>query len=227
MLTRLLPCLFFDSLSSAERARQLRNPEGDVGLAVAAWLNETNRRGSAQILAALGLERQSKVLEIGFGNGRASPDVLASANEGHYAGIDISPTMAEEAKRFNAEFVTSGRAEFHCAAAERMPFPDAMFDRAFSIGVIHFWPEPVVVLKELRLVLKPDGVAIMGGFAPPGAADFARAEFGFYLRDAAAWEGFCFEAGLRKAKAETMEVTQTVADGAPLKFNVVLVEVRA
>jgi ubiquinone/menaquinone biosynthesis C-methylase UbiE len=217
----------FDSLSSAERARQLRNPEGDVGLAVAAWLNENNRRGSAQILAALGLEPQSKVLEIGFGNGRVAPDVLALAKDGHYAGIDISPTMVEEAKRFNAELVASGRSEFHCAAAERMPFPDAMFDRAFSIGVIHFWPDPVVGLKELRRVLKADGLAIMGAFAPPGAFDFARAEFSFYLRDAAAWEAFCLEAGLRKAKAETIEVTQTAADGGPSKFNIVRVDVRA
>jgi ubiquinone/menaquinone biosynthesis C-methylase UbiE len=216
----------FNSLSSAERARQLRNPEGDVGLAVAAWLNENNRRGNAQVVAALGLEPRSQVLEIGFGNGRAVPEVLALAKDGHYAGIDISPTMVEEAKRFNAEFVTSGRAEFRCAGAERMPFPDAMFDCAFSIGVIHFWPDPVVPLKELRRVLKPNSLAIMGGFAPPGPSDFARAEFGFYLRDAAAWEALCLEARLRNAKAETIEVTQIAADGAPSKFNIVRVEVR-
>jgi ubiquinone/menaquinone biosynthesis C-methylase UbiE len=217
----------FNSLSSAERARQLRNPEGDMGLAVAAWLNENNRRGNAQILAALGLEPRSQVLEIGFGNGRAVPDVLGLAKDGRYAGVDISPTMVEEAKRFNAEFVTSGRAEFHCAGAERTPFPDAMFDRAFSIGVIHFWPEPLVALRELRRVLKPNGLAIMGGFAPPGAWDFARPEFGFHLRDAAAWEAFCLEAGLRKAEAETIEVMQAAPEGAPSKFNIVHIEVQA
>jgi hypothetical protein len=47
--------------------------------------------------------------------------VLELAKDGHYAGIDISPTMVEEARRFNAEFVTSGRAAFHCADVERMP----------------------------------------------------------------------------------------------------------
>jgi ubiquinone/menaquinone biosynthesis C-methylase UbiE len=217
----------FDSLSSAERARHLRNPEGDMGLEVAAWLNETNRRGNAQLLAALRLEPQSQVLEIGFGNGRAVPAVLALAQDGHYAGIDISPTMVEEAKRFNAEFVTSGHAEFHCAGAERMPFPDAVFDRAFSIGVVHFWSEPVVALKELRRVLRPNGFAIMGALAPPGAHDFAKTEFGFYLRDAAAWEALCLEAELREAKAEMIEVMQIAPDGASVKFNIVLVEVRA
>jgi ubiquinone/menaquinone biosynthesis C-methylase UbiE len=93
--------------------------------------------------------------------------------------------------------------------------------------VIHFWPEPVVALRELRRVLKPSSLAIVGGFAPPEASDLARSEFGFYLRDAAAWEAFCLEAGLREVKAETIEVTRTTADGAPSKFNVVRVEVRA
>jgi SAM-dependent methyltransferase len=217
----------FETLSSAEQARQLRNPEGDAGLAVAVWLNETNRRAGAQLLAALGLDRRSQVLEIGFGNGRAVPDVLALAKDGHYVGIDISPTMVDEAKRFNAEFVTLGRAEFHCAGAERMPFPDAIFDRAFSIGVVHFWPEPVIALRELRRVLRPRGFAIMGAFAPPGAFDFAKSEFGFYLRDAAAWEALCREAGFHEVKAETFEVTQTAAGGAPFKFTAVRVDVRA
>jgi hypothetical protein len=67
----------------------------------------------------------------------------------------------------------------------------------------------------------------MGAFAPPMAFDFAKAEFGFYLRDAAAWEALCLEAGLREAKAEMIEATQIAADGAPLRFNVVHIDVRA
>ena len=217
----------FESLSSAERAHQLRNPEGEAGLAVAIWLNETNRQPNVRILAALGIEPRSKVLEIGFGNGRAVPDVLALAKDGRYAGIDISPTMVDEAKRFNARLVTLGRAEFHCGEAERMPFPDATFDRAFSIGVIHFWPDPIIALRELRRVLRPGGFAILGALAPPATADFAKAEFGFYLRDAATWEALCREASFREVNAETVEARQTAADGAEVKVNAVRVDVRA
>ena len=96
--------------------------------------------------------------------------------------------MVAEAERFNAEFVALGRAEFHCASAERMPFPDAIFDRAFSIGVVHFWAQPEIALRELRRVLKPDGFGILAALAPPASSDFATAEFGFHLRDADAWE---------------------------------------
>jgi ubiquinone/menaquinone biosynthesis C-methylase UbiE len=216
----------FESLSSVERAHQLRNPEGEVGLAVAAWLNETNRQPNARILAALGIEPRSHVLEIGFGNGRAVPDVLALAKDGRYAGIDISATMVDEAKRFNAGFVTLGRAELHWAEAERMPFPDATFHRAFSIGVIHFWPDPVIALRELRRVLRSGGFAILGALAPPARADFAKAEFGFYLRDGATWQALCREARFRQVKAETVEAQQTAADGAEVKVNTIRVEVR-
>ena len=122
--------------------------------------------------------------------------------------------MVEEAERFNAELVALGRAEFHCAGAERMPFPDGVFDRAFSIGVVHFWPEPVTALRELSRVLEPGGFAILAALALPAAYDFARAEFGFHLRDAATWEALCREAGLREVNANAIEVQQTAADGA-------------
>jgi SAM-dependent methyltransferase len=130
----------FDSLEIAEQARQLRDPEGEVGLAVTEWLNRTNREANAAFIGALAIKPRSRVLEIGFGNGRSVLDVLVHAQDGRHAGIDISPTMVEEAERFNADLVASGRAEFHCCSAERMPFRDQSFDRAFSIGVIHFCP---------------------------------------------------------------------------------------
>lgn len=39
----------FGTLTPAERASQLRNPEGEVGIAVADWLNETNKAANANI----------------------------------------------------------------------------------------------------------------------------------------------------------------------------------
>ena len=39
----------FENLSLSEQARQLRNPEGNVGIAVAAFLNYNNRHGYAQV----------------------------------------------------------------------------------------------------------------------------------------------------------------------------------
>src|SRR5205814_8841860 len=111
--------------------------------------------------------------EIGFGNGRSALDIIAQAADVHYAGIDISPTMVEEATRFNSGLVAAGRASFHCGSAERVPFADASFDRVFSVGVLPFWADSVAPLAEVRRVLRPSGVSLMGFIHPRSAPDFA------------------------------------------------------
>ena len=66
----------FGSLPPAEQARQLANPEGQVGIEVAEWLNGNNCAGNARVLAMLDVQAGHRVLEIGFGNGRAAPAVI-------------------------------------------------------------------------------------------------------------------------------------------------------
>ena len=212
----------FDSLSPAERAKQLGNPEGDAGLAVAEWLNERNRQGNAQAVALLGITAGNHVLEIGFGNGRTVPDVIAQAADVHYTGIDISPTMVEEALRFNAELVAAGRVSLHLGSAERMPFAQASFDRVFSIGVIHFWADAAGPLAEVRRVLRPGGVSQMGSIHPRTPPDFARPEYGFYLRDDTAWNALYRAAGFSEVNVQTVEI-----DNPPPKRYVFQITARA
>ena len=122
-----------DTLSPAELARQLANPEGEAGVAVADWLNENNKEANQRAVELLRVEAGHQVLEIGFGNGRSAPLVIACAPDVRYSGIDISPRMVEEASTSFADFVESGKAHFLLASAERMPFPDNSFDRVFAI----------------------------------------------------------------------------------------------
>jgi ubiquinone/menaquinone biosynthesis C-methylase UbiE len=207
----------FETLTPAERARQLGNPEGAVGLAVADWLNENNKQANAKFVTSLNVKAANHVLEIGFGNGRTAPDVIAQAADVCYAGIDISPTMVAEASTFNAALVAAGRAAFHLGSAERMPFANHTFDRAFSIGVIHFWTDPASSLAEVRRVLRPGSSMLMGCMAPREAPDFAQPGYGFHLRDAVAWDALCRAAGFADVHAETIEYERTTPSGAPTK----------
>jgi hypothetical protein len=54
----------FERLAPSERARQLANPEGAVGLAVAEWLNENNNLGNANAAMLLTLKEGQNILEI-------------------------------------------------------------------------------------------------------------------------------------------------------------------
>ena len=217
----------FQSLSQAERARQLANPEGDVGLAVAEWLNDANRKANEQAVAMLRLEPGCRVLEIGFGNGRTVPDIVAQADGVHYTGIDLSPTMVEEAERFNAALVASGRAGFHLGTADHLPFPDAGFDRIFSTGVIHFWREPAASLAELRRVARPGARILMACLDAKEPAPFRTPEFGFFLRTPAEWESLFQDAGFPEVEARGFEVEQIAPDGTPMRRYMVCVVARA
>lgn len=217
----------FAALSPAERARQLANPEGPVGVAVADWLNDANRQATADLVGLLSLETGQHVLEIGFGNGRATPIVMAAAPDVHYTGVDISPTMVAEAERFNAELVRSGRASFHVASSKAMPFDDGGFERVFSIGVVHFWVEPAASLAEVRRVLRPGGVMLMGCLAPEGAPEFALAEYGFHLREASEWNDLCRGSGFSDVNVEAVAFSQTAPNGASIKRHSIRMQARA
>ena len=209
----------FSSLPPAEQARQLANPEGPIGLEVAEWLNGNNRQSNATVIALLGILPGCRALEIGFGNGRAASDVIDQSADVGYDGIDSSPTMFDEAKRFNAALVAAGRARFHLASAERMPFADATFDRVFAIGVIHFWRDPIVPLVEVRRVMCPGGLAVMQTQPPDSRSprEFARPEFGFYLRSADEWRKLFREAGFGTVDAQSIESEGITPDGTPSK----------
>jgi ubiquinone/menaquinone biosynthesis C-methylase UbiE len=216
----------FEKLTPAERARQLGNPEGEAGIAVADWLNETNKAANAKTVALLGVIAGDHVLEIGFGNGRTVPDVIGQAADVRYTGIDISPTMVAEASRFNAALVAAGKASFHLSSAEHMPFNDRTFDRVFSIGVIHFCAEPDASLVEVHRVMRSGGLMVMGCLAPKDPSDFAQPEYGVHLRNAAAWDALCRGAGFVTVNVETLQFEQITPNG-PTKRHTIRVAARA
>ncbi len=134
--------------------------------------------------------------------------------------------MVAEASAFNADLVTAGGANFHLGSAERMPFASDVFDRVFSIGVIHFWTDPAASLTEVRRVLRFGGLMWMGCLAPEEAPDFARMEYGFHLRDAAEWDGLCRAAGFTDVHTETIESQRITAGGAPMRRYSIIVRGR-
>jgi ubiquinone/menaquinone biosynthesis C-methylase UbiE len=201
-------------------ARLLGKPEGELGRSVGEVLNRVNANITTAVYQHLRLEQGDRVLEIGFGNGKLLPALLACADGLSYVGIDIADTMVTEAIAFNAEPVAAGRASFSLASAEAIPCADQSFDRVFAVNVIYFWTEPVRALAEMRRVLRPAGISVVAsavsgpGEEPP---PFARAEFGFHRRDRDTVAVLHREAGFRKLEVHDFEEMITLPDGAPWK----------
>jgi ubiquinone/menaquinone biosynthesis C-methylase UbiE len=106
----------------------------------------------------LGIQPQHRVVEIGFGPGVSTQIASEKAFKGFVAGIDHSATMVQAARKRNADAIQAGRVELRQGEVSSLPYPDDMFDIAFSLHSIYFWPDPVSCLKELRRVLKPGGL---------------------------------------------------------------------
>ena len=202
-------------LAPAEMAQVLGRPEGEVGSAIGDMLNRANLGVTEAVYQRLHLQPASQVLEIGFGNGKLLPALLALADRLTYFGVDIAATMVAEAMAFNAALVASGQASFSLGSVEALPFAEASFDRVFAVNVFYFWPESLRALREMRRVLRPDGVSIVAAVAPSTAATtgFAREEFGFRVRDGETIGRLHREAGFSRVVAEPYSETITRADG--------------
>ena len=73
----------------------------------------------------------------------------------------------------------------------------------FSIGVIHFWPDPTKAFAEVLRVMCPGALMLMGCLGPERAPPFARAEYGFHLHDPQDWQSFCSAAGFSAVEVHT------------------------
>lgn len=217
------------TLSPAEMASQLGKPEGDIGRAVSEMMNRANANLTAAVYQRLMLQPGYRVLEIGFGNGRLLPPLLAFAEDLTYVGLDRSETMVAAASAFNAEPVASGHASFRLGTAEAIPCDDASFDRAFAVNVVYFWPEPIRALSEMRRVLRPNGLSVIASIVSgpdESAPPFAREEFGFYRRGRDALVGLHREAGFREVVVDDHHEMAQLPDGTSRKRSYAIILAR-
>ena len=204
-------------LTSAERARLLAKPEGELGVALGEVMNQTNANLIETVYRRLRLQPRQSVLEIGFGNGHTAPLLIQQADALTYTGIEIAQTMVAEATAFNHALIDAGRTTFQLAPAEAMPFGDGTFDAALAVNVIYFWSDAVRALTEICRVLRPGGLSIVASMdhATAAAAPFYRAEFGFRIHEANDLTAMHRTAGFAAVDIEPFDEMTKLGDGTP------------
>jgi SAM-dependent methyltransferase len=98
-----------------------------------------------------GLADGDRVLDVGCGTGNLTFAVPGIANVGSVTGIDYTNAYLDAARARNAD----PRIGFEYADARALPFADNSFDRAFSLLVLQFIPEPERAVGEMRRVVRP------------------------------------------------------------------------
>jgi ubiquinone/menaquinone biosynthesis C-methylase UbiE len=139
-------------------AGQFRQPTGVLGRVIGRGMARQNEREARWTVDLLAIEPDARVLEIGFGPGVAIQYAAERATRGHVSGVDCSEAMLKMARKRNASGLANGSVDLTKADVQSLPYPDHSFDCAFAIHCIYFWREPAACLREIRRVLRPDGV---------------------------------------------------------------------
>ncbi len=97
------------------------------------------------------INKNSEVLEVGCGTGLILKEITKKTKKA--VGIDLSENMLLKAKERNLEVYKSD--------AQNMPFEDNSFNVVYSFKVLAHIENIEETLKEIKRVLKPNGIAIL------------------------------------------------------------------
>lgn len=99
-----------------------------------------------------------KILDYGCGPGHDLVGFGTYSNYQYLAGVDISGTSVTEAKsRISLHGISADVMLLQETSDSNLPFEDESFDHIHCSGVLHHTPDPVVILKEMKRILKPNG----------------------------------------------------------------------
>jgi len=108
------------------------------------------------LLAAVPIDRDAAILDIGCGTGRSTREVARVVSSGSVVGVDLSAKMLEHARAAaSAEGLANVR--FEQADAQVHPFPDGAFDLALSVFGAMFFADPVAAFANIARALRPGG----------------------------------------------------------------------
>jgi SAM-dependent methyltransferase len=106
---------------------------------------------AAGLIGAVGLEPDSRVLDVGCGPGGLAGALAEVVGQENVAAVDPSQPFVSLCR------ARLPSADVRVAAAEELPFDDDSFDAAFAQLVVNFMTDPERGVGEMMRVVKPGG----------------------------------------------------------------------
>ena len=103
------------------------------------------------------------ILDLGAGTGRLTGELKRRYRRATVVALDVAAGMLHEARRHTGFF---RRFERVCADVRRLPFNDASVDIAASNLMLQWCGDLDAAFREVRRVLKPDGLFVFTTFGP-------------------------------------------------------------
>jgi len=103
------------------------------------------------------IDKDFSILDLGCGDGRFLSKIRKKSSASTLTGIDISENMIDTA---NNRRITN--CNFYVGDSESLIAKDCSIDIVFCLNSFHHYPNPKLVVKEIKRVLKPGGKMIIG-----------------------------------------------------------------
>ena len=138
----------------------MRKPEGKLGNIQLKSMNKEHTPVSLWGLKHLNISPDDVILDIGCGGGMNINRMAQGAKKVY--GVDYSIESVNLSKEVNEDLIKEGRVEVHEGNVMDLPFEDNSFDIVTAFETVYFWPDIVKSFGEVKRVLKPGGMFLIG-----------------------------------------------------------------
>ncbi len=206
-----------------EMARQSACPSGEFGLMIGEKMAAVNQHFIRRTVEALEIVDGDSVLELGHASGRHVADFMTPGRRIRYAGLEVSQTMVEEARRINAGLAVTQNVTFQHGDGLSLPFDEHAFDKIFTVNTIYFWERPVPYLREIARVMKPGGRFCLA-FVPKAMMEtLPFVKYGFHLYHTPEIVEMQEQASLKVVNVKHMIEDTLTPFGVPVKRSFVVI----
>ena len=182
-----------------------RKPVGELGDKLLDRMNESHESLAQWGVSHLDITNDDVILDIGCGGG-VNVERFLKMTENKVYGLDYSEIAVEKSTKLNQNAIDEGRCDVIQGSVSKLPFEDNTFDIVTGFETVYFWPDFVNDCKEVRRVLKDEGIMFICNEAIPNEEDerqkelidlldmkiFSEDEFDEYLREAGFSDIICF-----------------------------------
>jgi SAM-dependent methyltransferase len=134
------------------------------------YVGRWSRLVGSEFLRWLAAPAGGRWLDVGCGTGALAQTILSSASPLDVVGVDPSPGYVAHVEQRTAD----ARARFEVGDAQALSFPDESFDYVVSGLVMNFIPDRARALREMRRVVRSEGIVAAYVWDYPGEMQLMR-----------------------------------------------------
>ena len=138
----------------------MRKPQGKLGNIQLKSMNKEHTPVSLWGLKHLNIKSDDVILDVGCGGGINVKRMAKSAKKVY--GIDYSIESVKLSKEVNEKLIDEGKVEILEGNVKDLPFEDNAFDIVTAFETVYFWPDIEKCFAEVKRVLKPGGIFLIG-----------------------------------------------------------------